>query len=71
MNANRKMDMDINLTSGRVDLNTLEPPPSVAVIRRIGDGFKAFQVLRAGYKSGLFDGWSATDQQRNQQLLPR
>ncbi len=55
MNANRKMDIDINPTSGRVNLNTLEPPPSAAVIRRIGDGFKTLQVLRAGYKSGLFD----------------
>lgn len=36
-------------------LSTLEAPPSIAAVRRIGDGFKAFQALRAGYDSGLFD----------------
>lgn len=32
-----------------------EPPPAIAALRQLGDGFKAFQVLRAGYRSGLFD----------------
>lgn len=38
-----------------IDLTQLEAPPAIAAIRRICDGFKAFQVLRAGYDSGLFD----------------
>jgi len=32
-----------------------EPPATVAALRRITDGFKAFQALRAGYATGLFD----------------
>lgn len=48
------MDMKI----GSTDLALLEAPPAVAGIQRIADGFKAFQVLRAGYHSGLFD-WLA------------
>lgn len=38
-----------------IDLATLEAPPAVAAVRRIGDGFKNFQALRAGFASGLFD----------------
>ena len=45
------MDMKCKKT----DLFGLETPSAVAAIRRIEDGFKAFQVLRAGYDCGLFD----------------
>lgn len=38
-----------------IDLAALEAPPAVAAVSRIADGFKAFQALRAGYRSGLFD----------------
>lgn len=38
-----------------IDLTTLEAPPALAAIRHIGDGFKNFQALRAGFDSGLFD----------------
>lgn len=41
-----------------MDLNTLQEPAAAAVVRRIVDGYKAHQVLRAGYDSGLFD-WLA------------
>lgn len=49
----KKQDMDT--IDRQIDLNAIEPPSSVAVIHRIADGFKAFQVLRAGYGIGLFD----------------
>jgi hypothetical protein len=39
----------------KTELDTLEPPSAVAAVRRIGDGFKAFQALRAAYGAGLFD----------------
>lgn len=39
----------------KTDLDALEAPPAVAAVRRIGDGFKAFQALRAAYGAGLFD----------------
>lgn len=45
----------MDIACNKTDLNTLEAPPAVAVVRRIADGFKAFQILRAGYGSGLFD----------------
>ncbi len=45
----------MDMTIGSIDLIPLEVPPAVSSIRRIGDGFKAFQVLRAAYGSGLFD----------------
>lgn len=45
--------MDMNTT--RLELSRFETPPAVAVVRRINDGFKAFQALRAAYRSGLFD----------------
>lgn len=45
------MDMVFRST----DLDALEALPAVAVVRRIGDGFKAFQVLRAAWGAGLFD----------------
>ncbi|MCC6170452.1 MAG: hypothetical protein IT481_00310 [Gammaproteobacteria bacterium] len=45
--------MDMQTRS--VDLATLEPPSAVEALRRIADGFKTFQALRAGFGSGLFD----------------
>lgn len=45
----------MDLTPPNIDPANLETPPAVAAVRRIADGFKAFQVLRAGLKSGLFD----------------
>lgn len=45
------MDMFRNKTN----LNTLEAPPALAAVRRIVDGYKNFQVLRAGFACGLFD----------------
>lgn len=42
-------------TNRSIDLAALEAPPAVAAVRRIGDGFKNFQALRAGFASGLFD----------------
>lgn len=39
----------------KLKVSSLEAPPAVAAVRRINDGFKAFQVLRAAYRSGLFD----------------
>ncbi|MBN8766154.1 MAG: methyltransferase domain-containing protein [Thiobacillus sp.] len=45
----------MDLTPPNIDLISLETPPAVAGVRRIADGFKAFQVLRAGLASGLFD----------------
>ncbi|ENO84790.1 methyltransferase family protein [Thauera linaloolentis] len=38
-----------------LDLSNLAPPPAAATLRGIADGFKAFQILRAGFASGLFD----------------
>lgn len=42
----------------KIDLATLDAPPALATVQRIVDGFKDFQVLRAGFTSGLFD-WLA------------
>lgn len=39
-------------------LATLDAPPALASVQRIVDGFKDFQVLRAGFTSGIFD-WLA------------
>lgn len=39
----------------KTDLDALEAPPAVSAVRRIGDGFKAFQALRAACGAGLFD----------------
>jgi SAM-dependent methyltransferase len=50
--------MSTNPAPAPLDLAALEPPPAVAALRRIADGFKHFQALRAGYDSGLFD-WLA------------
>lgn len=33
----------------------MPPPPQMATIAHIIDGYKGFQVLQAGYRSGLFD----------------
>lgn len=49
------MDLNTSGTAAGIDLANLEAPPALAAIRRITDGFKAFQVLRAGFVSGLFD----------------
>lgn len=48
--------MDMKMHS--LDLAALEAPPAIAAVRRINDGLKNFQALRAGYSSGLFD-WLA------------
>lgn len=48
----------MDMATTRIDLATLDAPPAVSAIRRIGDGFKHFQALRAGFHSGLFD-WLA------------
>lgn len=48
----------MDMATTKVELAALEPPPAVAALRRITDGFKAFQVLRAGFDCGLFD-WLA------------
>ncbi|MGB3393472.1 MAG: hypothetical protein WA956_05970 [Stenotrophomonas sp.] len=37
------------------DIAMLTPPPASAAVTRVIDGYKNFQVLRAGYRSGLFD----------------
>jgi len=39
----------------KIDLTRLEAPPAAAALRGIADGFKAFQILHAGFASGLFD----------------
>lgn len=39
----------------KTGIEDLEAPPAVATVRCIGDGFKAFQTLRAAYRTGLFD----------------
>lgn len=41
-----------------MDLKALQEPAGAAAVRRIVDGYKAHQVLRAGYDNGLFD-WLA------------
>lgn len=41
-----------------LNLETLQEPAAAAAVRRIVDGYKAHQVLRAGCDSGLFD-WLA------------
>lgn len=48
----------MNQVLERIELATLQAPPALANVRRIVDGFKEFQVLQAGYGSGLFD-WLA------------
>lgn len=45
--------------TSKIDLATLDAPPALASVQRIVDGFKDFQVLRAGFVSGIFD-WLAT-----------
>ncbi|CAG0943733.1 hypothetical protein GPROT2_02252 [Gammaproteobacteria bacterium] len=45
----------MDMTTMKFDLASLEAPPAVAVLDRVAGGFKAFQALRAGYGSGLFD----------------
>lgn len=45
----------MDMATSKIDLTALEAPSAVAAIRRIADGFKAFQALRAGLDSGLFD----------------
>lgn len=44
--------------TSRIDLATLDAPPPLASVQRIVDGFKDFQILRAGFTSGIFD-WLA------------
>lgn len=44
--------------TSKIDLATLDAPPALASVQRIVDGFKDFQVLRAGFASGIFD-WLA------------
>ncbi|THF63958.1 hypothetical protein E6C76_15410 [Pseudothauera nasutitermitis] len=45
--------MDTN--TAPVDLASLAAPTAARTIHRIVDGFKSFQVLHAGFASGLFD----------------
>lgn len=45
----------MDMATTKIDLAALETPPAVAAIRGIADGFKAFQALRSGFASGLFD----------------
>ena len=45
--------MDLELQTNSPSFS--ETLPGLAKIRRINDGFKAFQVLRTGFRSGLFD----------------
>ncbi|MCV2219060.1 class I SAM-dependent methyltransferase [Thauera sp. Sel9] len=52
------MDIDEHTTTAGIDLAHPAMPPTAITIRRIVDGFKSFQVLRAGFASGLFD-WLA------------
>ncbi|QNN46277.1 hypothetical protein H9L17_14060 [Thermomonas brevis] len=37
------------------DIAALTPPPAAAAITGVIDGYKHYQALRAGYRSGLFD----------------
>lgn len=39
----------------KIDPANPAPPPAAAALRGIADGFKTFQILRAGFASGLFD----------------
>lgn len=39
----------------RTDLGTLAAPSAVAVVQQIGDGFRDYQAVRAGFACGLFD----------------
>lgn len=48
----------MNQVLARTELAALTAPPALATVRSIVDGFKEFQVLLAGYGSGLFD-WLA------------
>ncbi len=45
----------MELVHEKLDLGALRMPPAAAQVRKIVDGFKAYQVLRAGYQTGLFD----------------
>lgn len=45
----------MDLVIERTELATLKAPPALATVRGIVNGFKEFQVLLAGYGSGLFD----------------
>lgn len=49
----------MNLTTHAIDITSLTPPPASAAITQIINGFKHYQVLRAGFRSGLFD-WMQT-----------
>ena len=42
----------------KTELADLNAPPALATVRNIVNGFKSFQVVLAGYRSGLFD-WLA------------
>ena len=48
----------MNQVLERTELASLTAPPALATVRGIVNGFKEFQVLLAGYGSGLFD-WLA------------
>ena len=45
------MDMELR----GIDPATLEEPAAVAAVRQLNDGFKNYQVMLAGFRSGLFD----------------
>ncbi|SMB28663.1 putative Methyltransferase type 12 [Sterolibacterium denitrificans] len=45
----------MNMAFRHTDLGTLAAPPAMATLQRIGDGFRDYQVVRAGFASGLFD----------------
>lgn len=45
--------MDMKLHDS--NLGSPEAPAALAAIREVADGFKVFQVLRTGFRSGLFD----------------
>lgn len=44
--------------SSKINLTSLDAPPSLTSVQRLVDGFKDFQVLHAGFTSGIFD-WLA------------
>jgi len=50
----------MNMNAHTIDLSQLEVPAELASIRRIGDGFRNFQAVRAGFASGIFD-WLAAN----------
>lgn len=45
----------MNVEIRQQDIAMLSPPPASAAITRIIDGYKGYQALRTGYRSGLFD----------------